>query len=68
LDRKVFANVKEAKVLAKDHRDHYNRQRPHGALGYLTPAEFAAVEALSAKSSSPTEELKKLQSVPRLSL
>ena len=68
LDREVFANLKEAKVLAKDHRDHYNRQRPHGALGYLTPAEFAAIEALSAQSSVPTEELKELQCVPRLSL
>jgi transposase InsO family protein len=69
LDREVFANLKEAKVLAKDYRDHYNHHRPHGALGYLTPAEFAAVEALSAKSSVPTEELmKELQSVPRLSL
>jgi transposase InsO family protein len=68
LDREVFANVKEAKVLAEDYRDHYNHQRPHGALGYLSPAEFAAVEALSAKSSVPTEELKELESIPRLSL
>lgn len=68
LDREVFANLKEAKVLAKDYRDHYNQQRPHGALGYLTPAEFAAIEALSARSSVSTEELKELESVPRLSL
>ncbi len=68
LDREVFASLKEAKVLAKDYRDHYNQQRPHGALGYLTPAEFAAIEALSAQSSVPTEELKELQCVPRLSL
>jgi transposase InsO family protein len=68
LDREVFANVKEAKVLAEDYRDHYNQQRPHGALGYLTPAEFAGIEALSARSSVPTEELKELESVPRLSL
>lgn len=67
LDREVFANVKEAKVLAKDYRDHYNQQRPHGALGYLTPAEFAAIEALRAQSSVPSEELKELESVPRLS-
>jgi putative transposase len=68
LDREVFANPKEAKVLAKGYRHHYNHRRPHGALGYLTPAEFAAVEALSAKSPVPTEELKELESVPRLSL
>jgi putative transposase len=67
LDREVFANLKEAKILAKDYRDHYNHQRPHGALGHLTPAEFAAIEALSVQSSVPTEELKELESVPRLS-
>jgi transposase InsO family protein len=60
LDREVFASLKEAKVLAKDYRDHYNRQRPHGALGYLTPTEFAAIEALSAPSSVPTGEPKEL--------
>jgi putative transposase len=68
LDREVFANVKEAKVLAEDYRDHYNHQRPHGALGYLTPTEFTAIEAVSTQSSVPTEELKELESVPRLSL
>jgi transposase InsO family protein len=65
LDREVFANLREAKVLAEDYRDHYNHHRPHGALGYLTPAEFAAIEALSAQSSVPTEEL---ESIQRLSL
>ncbi len=45
LDREAFANLKEAQVLAGDYREHYNHSRPHGALGYLTPAEFAAREA-----------------------
>ena len=67
LNREVFANLKEAKVLAKDYRDHYNHHRPHGALGYLTPAEFAAVEALLGQAPGPTEESEKLESVPRLS-
>lgn len=65
LNREVFANLKEAKVLAEDYQEHYNHHRPHGALGYLTPAEFAAIEALLAQSSDPTEEL---ESVQRLSL
>lgn len=57
LNREEFANLKEAKVLAEDYRDHYNYHRPHGGLGYLTPKEFAA-----------TKELKELEFVQRLSL
>lgn len=64
LDREVFANVAEAKVLAEDYRDHYNRHRPHGALGYLTPAEFAALEALRDQTSGPSEELESVQGLP----
>ena len=64
LNREMFANLKEAKVLAEDYRDHYNHHRPHGALGYLTPMEFAAIEALSQQAPSVTEEL---ELVPRLS-
>ena len=45
LNRELFVNPKEAQVLAGDYREHYNRSRPHGALGNLTPAEFAAREA-----------------------
>jgi putative transposase len=60
-----FANLKEAKVLAEDYRDHYNHHRPHGALGYLTPVEFAAIEALADQGSGPSEQL---ESVQRLSL
>ena len=45
LNREVFANLKEAQVLAGDYHEHYNHRRPHGALGYLTTAEFAAREA-----------------------
>jgi hypothetical protein len=38
----VFVDLLEAKVLIEDYRLHYNHHRPHGALGYRTPAEFAA--------------------------
>ncbi len=66
LNREVFANVEEAKVLAEDYRGHYNHHRPHGALGYLTPAEFAEVEKLSLQISGARGETEKLQCVPRL--
>jgi putative transposase len=55
LNREIFANLKEAQVLAGDYQEHYNHSRPHGALGYLTPVEFAARKA------------EQLESVQRLS-
>jgi transposase InsO family protein len=42
LKREVFSGLLEAKVLVEEYRNHYNQERPHSALGYLTPAEFAA--------------------------
>jgi putative transposase len=42
LKREVFTNLLEAKVLLEEYRNHYNRERPHSALGYRTPTEFAA--------------------------
>lgn len=42
LSREAFASVAEAQVLAEGHRRHYNRERPHSGLDYLTPEAFAA--------------------------
>jgi putative transposase len=61
LDREVFANLKEAQVLLEDYRDHYNHNRPHGALGYLSPAEFAAIEALRSQGPDSSEQLEFVQ-------
>ncbi len=61
LERELFANLKEAQVLLEDYRDHYNQIRPHGALGYLSPAEFAAIEALTGWSPGPPEQLEFVQ-------
>ncbi len=41
LDRELFTSLIEAKVIVEEYRQHYNRRRPHSALGYRTPAEFA---------------------------
>jgi len=49
LKREVFACLLEAKVLVEDYRGHYNHHRPHSALGYRTPAEFAAAVGLDRK-------------------
>ena len=42
LNRELFMSLPEAKVLSEDYRLLYNHRRPHSALGYQTPAAFAA--------------------------
>jgi putative transposase len=37
----AFSSLLEARVLVEDWRIEYNTLRPHSALGYLTPTEFA---------------------------
>ena len=65
LKREVFADLLEAKVLVEDYRGHYNHRRPHSALGYLTPAEFAAFADLDRKVAAGKPE--ELESVFTLS-
>lgn len=36
----LFVSVAEARVLCEGFRRDYNEERPHQALGYLTPVEF----------------------------
>ena len=45
LNREIFSSLTEAKVLVEQYRLAYNHERPHSALGYRTPAEFAAEQA-----------------------
>ena len=42
LNGQLFEHVLEAQVLIEGWRIEYNIERPHSALGYKTPAEFAA--------------------------
>lgn len=69
LDREVFTSLTEAKVLIEEYRHHYNYLRPHSALGYLAPAEFAECCRPVAMSMEQTNEERKeeLESVPVLS-
>lgn len=41
LNREVFGNLLEAKVLIEQWRQQYNNKRPHSSLGYRAPREFA---------------------------
>jgi len=55
LDREVFGHCPEAKVLGEQYRREYNTERPHSALDYQTPAEFAASYVThSALTTAPT--------------
>jgi len=64
LKREVFTSLLEAKVLVEEYRNHSNQERPHSALGYRTPAEFAASYELTSADEALTKEL---EWVPTLS-
>lgn len=53
LGREVFTSLAEAKVLIEQYRLGYNHERPHSALGYRTPAEFAASVEERSVASAP---------------
>lgn len=40
LAREALLNLREARVVIEDWRQHYNRERPHSKLGYLSPKAF----------------------------
>ena len=41
LHREILPTLAEARVILEGWRVEYNQQRPHSALGYLTPEEFS---------------------------
>jgi putative transposase len=40
LNMESFSGLLQAAAIVERWRRHYNRQRPHSSLGYMTPAEF----------------------------
>jgi transposase InsO family protein len=56
LDAEVFESVAAAQSLAAMWRSEYNHHRPHSALDYLTPAEFAAGCAASVPATPPLQQ------------
>lgn len=50
LNGEIFYTLREAQVLIEQWRQHYNRVRPHSALGYRPPAPETTVAGLTMKS------------------
>ena len=46
LDREEFVSLAEAQTVGRDWRQNYNGRRPHSALGYMTPDEYARRRAV----------------------
>src|SRR5678815_3818019 len=44
LNRELFGNLQEARVILESWRVEYNERRPHSALGYRTPNEYAGTQ------------------------
>ena len=40
LNREWLLNLREARVVIEDWRQHYNTERPHSRLGYLSPGDY----------------------------
>ena len=52
LNREEFETLAEAKQLTAAWKNDYNHRRPHSALGYQTPAAFAAAGCVPAVATS----------------
>ena len=47
LSREMLLNLREARVVIADWRQHYNRERPHSRPGYLSPEGFIQTKILT---------------------
>jgi len=52
LNVELFADLREARALGAAWQNHYNHRRPHSAVGYLTPATFAATCAVKPQKTA----------------
>jgi len=47
LSREMLLNLREARVVIEDWRQHYNTERPHSRLGCLSTEEFIKTKLLT---------------------
>jgi len=47
LSREMLLNLRQARVVIADWRQHYNRERPHSRLGYLSPEDYIQTKILT---------------------
>jgi len=57
LDRELFANLREARILIEQYRWEYNTQRPHSSLGYQPPRRFGEKARAECRESDRAEAL-----------
>jgi len=50
LDGEIFYTLAEAKIAVESWRRHFNTLRPHGSLGYKSPAPEAFIPAMTART------------------
>lgn len=60
LNETLFRSIAHARFMLEAWRDDYNHHRPHGKLGWLTPADYAArwaeKEELEGRSSAAFDD------------
>jgi len=66
LNREEFQTLSEAKQLSARWKNDYNHRRPHSALGYQTPAAFAAAGCVPAVVSTLKPTFQPREHSPRV--
>jgi putative transposase len=51
LNETLFSSLTDARRAIKDWKEDYNTQRPHSALGNITPAEFSLKMTLAKQAA-----------------
>jgi len=67
LEREEFTTLLEARVVSAAWRIDYDQERPHSALNYQTPAEFASScpRKGEGESAKPGEKMRKVEAVKK---